>query len=132
MFPMSQWDLKMWAIVAMFLNRALYLIDTVLYPWHQGTIIHIFKYSHECGWYDWTVSEIVPSCWATRVKQWRLLAHVVCMTIVGATAAGWWRVFKKLLMPQLVLHHVYYIFKFAYCIHKICFLHYLKLFTVFS
>ena len=38
-----------YAIDIVFLNRASYLIDTVLCPQHQGTVIHIFKYSRECG-----------------------------------------------------------------------------------
>ena len=132
MFPMSQWDLKMWAVVAVFLNRASYLIDTMLCPWHQGMIIHIFKYSRECGWYDWTMCEIVPSCWAARVKWWRLLVHVVRMTTVGATTAGWWRVFKKLLMPQLMLHHVHcFLIKIVhFFLHKLFLVFCIKWFSV--
>ena len=54
----------MWVVVAVYLNRASSLIDTVLCPWHQGTIIHIFML-----WSDVSISISFLACNGTQIYE---------------------------------------------------------------
>ena len=74
---------------------------------HVNVTICKGKYSRECGWYDWTVCETVPSCWAAHAElrtwlDWTVAFVGACgwlkgfdMITTGVMAAGRWCVLQK-------------------------------------